>query len=108
MNCSNASGECRGPVPGICWEVQGGAGGTGSTQRQPQPLHLLPRFVTLASSFQNRNIHLVEVKHCEDTRPKIQLKVSKQQQRNLPESAATFQGPQLKLPSIPFCLVWAG
>eukprot|EP00983_Pelagomonas_calceolata_P059494 1145940-Pelagomonas_calceolata.AAC.1 len=30
----------------------GGRGQTGSTQRQPQTLHLLPRSVTLASSFQ--------------------------------------------------------
>eukprot|EP00983_Pelagomonas_calceolata_P060460 1146369-Pelagomonas_calceolata.AAC.1 len=30
-----------------------------------------------------RNIHLVEVKHCEDTRPKNQLEASKQQHHNL-------------------------
>eukprot|EP00983_Pelagomonas_calceolata_P004107 132764-Pelagomonas_calceolata.AAC.1 len=61
----------------------GGAGDTGSTQRQPQPLQLLLRCVTLASSFQNRDIHLVEVRYCEDTRPNNQLEASKQQHRDL-------------------------
>eukprot|EP00983_Pelagomonas_calceolata_P056247 1144501-Pelagomonas_calceolata.AAC.4 len=34
-------------------------GGRGSTQCQPQPLHLLPRSVTLASSFQNRGTSIL-------------------------------------------------
>eukprot|EP00983_Pelagomonas_calceolata_P053470 1143303-Pelagomonas_calceolata.AAC.1 len=32
---------------------------------------------------EQRHIHLVEVKHCEDTRPKNQLEASKQQHRDL-------------------------
>eukprot|EP00983_Pelagomonas_calceolata_P029667 929258-Pelagomonas_calceolata.AAC.1 len=43
---------------------EGGTEGTGSTQHQPQPLRL-PRSVTLASFFQNRHIHLVDVKYCD-------------------------------------------
>eukprot|EP00983_Pelagomonas_calceolata_P112806 1159925-Pelagomonas_calceolata.AAC.1 len=39
--------------------AQGGAGGTWSTQRQPQPLNLLPRSVTLASSCQSRGISIL-------------------------------------------------
>eukprot|EP00983_Pelagomonas_calceolata_P063052 1147566-Pelagomonas_calceolata.AAC.3 len=35
---------------------RGGRGGTGSTQRQPRPLRLLPRSVTLVSSTQNRGM----------------------------------------------------
>eukprot|EP00983_Pelagomonas_calceolata_P004640 151118-Pelagomonas_calceolata.AAC.1 len=45
------------PTPrGLLLRDFGAAGGTGiqSTQRQPQPLHLLPRSVTLASFFWNR------------------------------------------------------
>eukprot|EP00983_Pelagomonas_calceolata_P067279 1149421-Pelagomonas_calceolata.AAC.10 len=35
--------------------LSGGAGKTGSTQRQPQPLQLLPNSVTIASLFQDRD-----------------------------------------------------
>eukprot|EP00983_Pelagomonas_calceolata_P073060 1151991-Pelagomonas_calceolata.AAC.1 len=37
----------------------GGAGETGSTQHQPQPLRLLPRSVILVSSFQNRGTSIL-------------------------------------------------
>eukprot|EP00983_Pelagomonas_calceolata_P073413 1152113-Pelagomonas_calceolata.AAC.3 len=67
------------------------------SQRQPQPLHLLPRYVTLASSFQDEHIHLVEVKYREDTRPKNRLEALS---TSIITSVAISQGVQLKSPSI--------
>eukprot|EP00983_Pelagomonas_calceolata_P062513 1147332-Pelagomonas_calceolata.AAC.2 len=49
---------------------------------------------------EQRHVHLLEVKYCEDTRPKNQLEASKQQHRNL---CRHLSRPQLKSPSIPFC-----
>eukprot|EP00983_Pelagomonas_calceolata_P028894 906276-Pelagomonas_calceolata.AAC.1 len=53
--------------------------GIGNIQRHLQPLQLLPRSVTIQLLPEQKHVHLVEVKHCEDTRPKIQLKAAKQQ-----------------------------
>eukprot|EP00983_Pelagomonas_calceolata_P003487 113533-Pelagomonas_calceolata.AAC.1 len=45
-----------------------------STSKVRHPSQLLPV---------QRHVHLAEVKYCEDTRPKNQLEVSKQQHRDL-------------------------
>eukprot|EP00983_Pelagomonas_calceolata_P072014 1151487-Pelagomonas_calceolata.AAC.1 len=77
----------------------------GSNELNPIGCFKKPRPVTLASSFQNRRIHLVEVKYSEDTRPKKQLEASSS---STTPSVTIFQRPQLKSPSKPFCWVWAG
>eukprot|EP00983_Pelagomonas_calceolata_P125227 1161191-Pelagomonas_calceolata.AAC.7 len=47
---------------------------TSPASKVRHPSQLLP---------EHRHVHLVEVKYCEDTRPKNQLEASKQQHRNL-------------------------
>eukprot|EP00983_Pelagomonas_calceolata_P087952 1157082-Pelagomonas_calceolata.AAC.3 len=77
---------------------QGGAGDSApATATLPpskirHPSQLLPG---------QRRIHLVEVKYCEDTRPKNQLEASKQEHRDLCRdlsraSGVGVQGPQLR------------
>eukprot|EP00983_Pelagomonas_calceolata_P078557 1154304-Pelagomonas_calceolata.AAC.1 len=75
--------------------------GAGNTQRQPQPLHLLPRSVTLASSFQERGTYIFWRSNTAKTPgPRIS---SRPPSNSTATSDPIFQGPQLKPPSIPFC-----
>eukprot|EP00983_Pelagomonas_calceolata_P035466 1109410-Pelagomonas_calceolata.AAC.1 len=73
----------------------------GRTQHQPQPLHLLPRSITLVSSIQNRGTSILWRSNTVRTSgPRISWR---------PPSSSTaiyvaiFQGSELKSPSIPFC-----
>eukprot|EP00983_Pelagomonas_calceolata_P001064 36938-Pelagomonas_calceolata.AAC.2 len=79
-----------------------GCGGTGSTQCQPQPLHLLPRSVTRVSSYQNKGTSILWRSHTVKTPgPKISLKPPSS---STATSVVIFDGgPPLMLPSIPFC-----
>eukprot|EP00983_Pelagomonas_calceolata_P064248 1148047-Pelagomonas_calceolata.AAC.1 len=72
---------------------EGGAGGTGSTQRQPQPLHILPRPATLVSSFQNRG---TSISWRSNTVKTPGQRISwRPPSSSTATSAAIFQGPQL-------------
>eukprot|EP00983_Pelagomonas_calceolata_P053311 1143247-Pelagomonas_calceolata.AAC.5 len=69
-------------------------GGTGSTQRQPHPLHLLVRSDTLVSFFHNRGTSILWRSYCEDIWPKNQLRNSKQQHSLHQEEIKAFEGDQ--------------
>eukprot|EP00983_Pelagomonas_calceolata_P085570 1156585-Pelagomonas_calceolata.AAC.11 len=66
-----------------CYQGERGRGRTGSTQHQPQPLHLPPRLVTLVSSLRNRGMCILWRSNIVKTpSPRISSR-AKQQHRNL-------------------------
>eukprot|EP00983_Pelagomonas_calceolata_P049129 1141359-Pelagomonas_calceolata.AAC.2 len=72
-----------------------------STQRQPQPLHLLPWSVTLVSSSQNRGTSILWSSNTvKIPGPRIS---SRPRSIITATSVAIFQRPQLKSPSIRSC-----
>eukprot|EP00983_Pelagomonas_calceolata_P002132 72297-Pelagomonas_calceolata.AAC.1 len=80
---------------------QGGAGGTGRTQRQPQPLHPLSSPKTLVSSFQIRDTSILWKSNT------VKTPCPTANSRPPSSSTATYitisLGPQLKSSSIIFC-----
>eukprot|EP00983_Pelagomonas_calceolata_P055982 1144396-Pelagomonas_calceolata.AAC.2 len=64
---------------------------TPPTSKVHHPSQLLP---------EQRHVHLVVVKYCKDTRPRISWRPPS---NSIATSAAISQGPQLKSPSIPSC-----
>eukprot|EP00983_Pelagomonas_calceolata_P068767 1150059-Pelagomonas_calceolata.AAC.2 len=81
-------------------------GGTGSTQRQPQPLQPLSRSVILVGSLQDRGTStLWKLNTVRIPSPRISLRPPSS---SIAIYVTTFQGAQLKSPSImegmiPFC-----
>eukprot|EP00983_Pelagomonas_calceolata_P117790 1160445-Pelagomonas_calceolata.AAC.9 len=57
-------------------------------------------------NIQNRHIHLIEIKYCEDTRPGALLEASQQQHSELPQCANNFK--ELISLSTQSSWVWVG